>query len=77
MLAGLDPPRASIAVAVGGSATSLRRLAGPVLDAAAFDRSIDVHISNLRRKIDLESKQPSLIRSVRGAGYMLLPRCGS
>jgi exopolyphosphatase/guanosine-5'-triphosphate,3'-diphosphate pyrophosphatase len=37
-LAGLDPPRASLAVAVGGSATSLRRLAGPLLDAAAFDR---------------------------------------
>jgi len=46
-------------------------------DWAPFDRSIDVHISNLRRKIDLESKQPSLIRTVRGAGYMLLRRCGS
>jgi exopolyphosphatase/guanosine-5'-triphosphate,3'-diphosphate pyrophosphatase len=40
VLAGLDPPRASLAVAVGGSATSLRRLAGPLLDAAAFDRSL-------------------------------------
>jgi len=38
-----------------------------------FDRSIDVHISNLRRKIDPDPKQPSLIRTVRGAGYMFVP----
>jgi len=41
-----------------------------------FDRSIDVHISNLRRKIDPEPKQPSLIRTVRGAGYMFVPARG-
>jgi two-component system OmpR family response regulator len=38
-----------------------------------FDRSIDVHIANLRRKIDLDPNQPSLIRTVRGAGYMFIP----
>jgi len=37
------------------------------------DRSIDVHISNLRRKLDADPKRPSLIRSVRGVGYMLVP----
>jgi exopolyphosphatase/guanosine-5'-triphosphate,3'-diphosphate pyrophosphatase len=39
-LAALKPPRPELAVAVGGSATSLGRVAGPVLDAAAFERSL-------------------------------------
>lgn len=38
-LAGIDVPQPVEAVAVGGSATSLRRLAGPVLDSAAFERT--------------------------------------
>jgi exopolyphosphatase/guanosine-5'-triphosphate,3'-diphosphate pyrophosphatase len=39
-LDGLDVPHPAEAVAVGGSATSLSRLAGPVLDAEAFARSL-------------------------------------
>lgn len=39
-LAGLEVPQPVEAVAVGGSATSLRRLAGPLLDAEAFRRSL-------------------------------------
>jgi DNA-binding response OmpR family regulator len=38
-----------------------------------FDRSVDVHISNLRRKLDSDPDLPSLIRTVRGAGYMFAP----
>ena len=38
-----------------------------------FVRSVDVHISNLRRKLDPDPMRPSLIRTVRGAGYMLVP----
>ena len=38
-----------------------------------LDRSIDVHISNLRRKLDADPQQPSLIRAVRGVGYMFVP----
>jgi len=41
-LDGLDPPRPELAVAVGGSATSLARLAGPVLDADALAGSLRV-----------------------------------
>lgn len=37
----------------------------------AFDRSIDVHISRLRHKIGDDSRNPRLLRTVRGAGYML------
>jgi exopolyphosphatase/guanosine-5'-triphosphate,3'-diphosphate pyrophosphatase len=39
-LAELEPPRPAMAVAVGGSATSLCRLAGVVLDAGALVRSL-------------------------------------
>ena len=37
-----------------------------------FDRSIDVHISALRRKLDDDPKEPRFIRTVRAAGYMLI-----
>jgi exopolyphosphatase/guanosine-5'-triphosphate,3'-diphosphate pyrophosphatase len=40
VLGRLDVPRPAAAVAVGGSATSLGRLAGPVLDAAALGRAL-------------------------------------
>ena len=43
---------------------------------APLDRSVDVHISNLRRKLGPDPRQPSLIRTVRGAGYMLVPYRG-
>jgi len=36
-----------------------------------FDRSIDVHISALRKKLGDDPKQPRFIRTLRGAGYML------
>jgi len=37
-----------------------------------FDRSIDVHISTLRRKLDDDAKEPRFIRTVRSAGYTLI-----
>jgi len=37
-----------------------------------FDRSIDVHISALRRKIGDDAKTPRFIRTVRAAGYMMV-----
>ncbi len=36
-----------------------------------YDRSIDTHISNLRRKLDLEKLAGPEIKNVRGSGYML------
>lgn len=38
-----------------------------------FDRSIDVHISALRKKLGDEPKNPRFIRTVRTLGYSLLP----
>jgi DNA-binding response OmpR family regulator len=37
-----------------------------------FDRTIDVHISALRRKLQDDPKNPRFIRTVRAAGYMLI-----
>jgi two-component system phosphate regulon response regulator OmpR len=35
-----------------------------------FDRSIDIRISRLRRKIEADPTKPQIIRTVRGAGYV-------
>jgi DNA-binding response OmpR family regulator len=37
-----------------------------------FDRSIDVHVSSLRRKLGDDAKNPRFIRTIRGVGYSLL-----
>ncbi|MDA1273445.1 MAG: response regulator transcription factor [Verrucomicrobia bacterium] len=37
-----------------------------------FDRSIDVHISAIRKKLGDDPKTPRFIRTVRAAGYMLI-----
>jgi DNA-binding response OmpR family regulator len=37
----------------------------------SFDRSIDVHISKLRSKIEPDPKNPRYIKTVRGVGYVL------
>jgi len=41
-------------------------------DYEVFDRSVDVHISALRRKLSDDPRSPRYIRTVRSAGYMLL-----
>ncbi len=40
----------------------------------AFDRSIDVQVSRLRRKLDGTPETPSLIQTVRNGGYMFTPK---
>ena len=39
----------------------------------AFDRAIDLRITRLRRKIELDPTHPDAIRTVRGVGYMFVP----
>jgi DNA-binding response OmpR family regulator len=42
-----------------------------------FDRSIDVHISSLRKKLGDDPKTPRFIRTIRSAGYLLInPEAG-
>jgi DNA-binding response OmpR family regulator len=37
----------------------------------AFDRSIDVHVSRLRQKLEDDPRHPRLLKTVRGSGYLL------
>jgi len=41
-----------------------------------FDRSIDIRIARLRRKIEQDPSKPEILRTVRGAGYMFVPGRG-
>jgi DNA-binding response OmpR family regulator len=38
-----------------------------------FDRSVDIRIARLRRKIESDPEKPQYIRTVRGVGYMFVP----
>jgi two-component system, OmpR family, response regulator len=42
-------------------------------DVTVSDRTVDVHVSHLRRKLGDDSKTPRLIKTVRGVGYVLSP----
>jgi len=39
-------------------------------DATSFDRSIDVRMSRLRKKVEQDHKNPKIIKTVYGAGYI-------
>ncbi len=39
----------------------------------AFDRSIDVVVSRVRAKIEFDARNPRLLKTIRGVGYMLTP----
>ncbi len=72
ILNGLEPPRPPLAIAVGGSATSLRALAGDVLDASAFTHSLDVLMSDgssgLAARLGLDADRVRLLP----AGLLIL-----
>lgn len=42
----------------------------------SFDRSIDAHICRLRQKLGDDSRHPTLLKTVRGAGYLLVAEDG-
>jgi len=42
-------------------------------EAQPYDRSIDVQVSRLRRKIEDDPKEPALIKTVRSGGYLFTP----
>lgn len=43
-------------------------------DRSPFDRSIDVRVARLRRKIESEPESPVYIRTVHGEGYLFAPQ---
>ncbi|HEY9446816.1 MAG TPA: response regulator transcription factor [Burkholderiales bacterium] len=42
-------------------------------DWEPFDRSIDIRVARLRRKVEANPEEPQALRTVRGAGYMFVP----
>jgi len=42
-------------------------------DVTVSDRTVDVHVSHLRRKLGDDPRAPRLIKTVRGVGYVLAP----
>ena len=45
-------------------------------DSDTFDRAVDLRIMRLRRKIEPDPRHPSVIRTVRGGGYLFSPGSG-
>lgn len=75
----LTPIEFEMLLALGRSAGRVKTREQLLLEVAerdfeAFDRSIDVHISALRKKLGDDSKAPRFIETIRGTGYrMRLP----
>jgi exopolyphosphatase / guanosine-5'-triphosphate,3'-diphosphate pyrophosphatase len=71
-LEGVQPPPTASVVAVGGSATSLRRIAGPLLDAGAFARVLTLlaaeRASEVARRFELDADRVRLL----SAGLLIL-----
>ena len=42
-------------------------------EAEPFDRAIDLRVTRLRRKIEVDPAHPDAIRTVRGVGYVFVP----
>jgi two-component system, OmpR family, phosphate regulon response regulator OmpR len=59
----------SILASRGGAAISRQELA--VLTAAGVERSVDVQVTRLRRKIERDPSEPVHLQTVRGVGYRL------
>jgi len=45
--------------------------------AVPFDRSVDIQVMRLRRKIELDPKEPRIIKTVRGGGYVFAAEVSS
>ena len=46
-------------------------------EAGPFDRTIDVQVGRLRKKLEADADDPRIIKSVRGAGYIMVPPVSS
>jgi two-component system, OmpR family, response regulator len=46
-------------------------------EAGPFDRTIDVQVGRPRKKWEPDAQEPQIIKSVRGAGYIMVPPVGS
>lgn len=56
----------------GGEVTREELSAGADGNAAANERTVDVQMNRLRRKVELDPANPSFLQTVRGVGYRLV-----
>jgi two-component system, OmpR family, response regulator len=84
-LTAADGREVSLSAAEAGLLATLLRRPNKILsreqllgerDVDPFDRSIDVRISRLRRKLDDDPQNPKLIKTVYGAGYLFAAQVG-
>lgn len=70
----ITPVEQSILHVLGGKSGQIftRERLAELLGAGQSPRSIDVQITRLRKKIEVDSKNPRYLQTVRGKGYMLL-----
>ena len=45
----------------------------PARDRESFDRAIDIRITRIRQKVEIEPARPQVIRTVRNVGYIFVP----
>ncbi len=71
----VTPVEQSLLSILGGKSGQVfsREKLADMLGAGQSPRSIDVQITRLRKKIEIDSKNPRFLQTVRGKGYMLLP----
>lgn len=52
------------------------RLAAPISPEAPcpLDRAVDIRVTRIRKKIEADPRRPRTIRTVRGAGYIYVPK---
>jgi two-component system phosphate regulon response regulator OmpR len=60
-------------ILVQNAGKPLSRLELTELTGAGLERSVDVQVNRLRRKIEADPKMPVYLQTVRGVGYMLVP----
>jgi DNA-binding response OmpR family regulator len=68
--------RLLVALARRAGETVTREELASALKSASYDpsvdRSLDVHVSHLRQKLSDDGREPRLIRTIRGVGYVLV-----
>lgn len=72
-LTGMEANLMRSLAAQPGMVISRETLGGRGEGTALNDRTIDVQVTRLRRKIEQDAKNPRYLVTVRGEGYMLLP----
>lgn len=77
-LTGAEFAVLEVLVRAAGSVVTRDALSREALDrrASAFDRSLDVHLSNLRRKLGTRADGSERIKTVRGVGYQYVKPSG-